>query len=182
MLHHISHISVKIVQITVERPLAGTYIVRISGIRMLVAPQSYSVVVTGASPCVLDVQEVRTSACLSDCSGHGQCVTGRCVCEAAYVGHGCEVRVYPLSTRAGPPTVVKINSNGWAYLSFLVSQNQNFVVTVSNQGDADVSLFVGNSGPPSMSNHIWGSAKPLKKDVSDSYAKDAALPRRYARV
>ena len=30
--------------------------------------------------------------CPNGCSGHGECVAGRCACESGFVGDGCETR------------------------------------------------------------------------------------------
>ncbi len=167
-------------QITIEAPRPGTYIVRISGTRMLAAPQNYAIVVTGAARCAPDVRDARASACVLGCSGHGQCLSGRCACEANHVGHGCEVRLPQVGNKGGQATL-RIRANGWAYLSWVMQANQRFEVSVTNKGESDVSLFAANGGPPTMSSHIWGSEKPLKKDKTDTFSKELAGVGRYAR-
>jgi hypothetical protein len=146
---------------------------------MLAAPQKYAIVVTGAARCAPEVRDARASACVLDCSGHGLCVRGLCLCDANYVGHGCEVGLPQVGSKGGQATL-RIRANGWAYLSWVMQPNQMFEVSVTNKGESDVSLFAANGGPPTMSSHIWGSEKPLQKSKTDTFSKEFAGVGRYA--
>jgi hypothetical protein len=146
---------------------------------MLTSSQNYALVVTGASPCKLDALDARISSCVSDCSGHGQCMTGRCICDANFVGHACEVRMPQMPSRGGQATL-RVRANGWAYVSWNIQPNQKFEVTAFNfKGESDVAVFVAQGVTPTMANHMWGSTKPLKKEASETFAKDPATPGRY---
>ncbi len=181
-LHTYIRILIHITQVTISSTPPGEYIVRVTGIRMLAAPQKYALVVTGATPCKLSTGDARISACISECSTHGQCQAGRCICDANFMGHACEVRMPQMPSRGGQATL-RVRANGWAYISWNIQPNQKFEVSAFHfKGESDVAVFVAHGGTPTMANHMWGSTKPLKKETSETFAKDPATPGRCVTV
>ena len=98
-------------QVTIEVPQAGTYRVRIDGSDVPFSPQNFSMVITG-------MFSVRQSCsqelnCPGNCSGHGQCVQGLCVCDLAYSGLNCSLKNVVLD--CGSTYEISLSSGGWSY-------------------------------------------------------------------
>ena len=98
-------------QVTIEVPQAGTYRVRIDGSDVPFSPQNFSMVITG-------MFSVRQSCsqelnCPGNCSGHGQCVQGLCVCDLAYSGLNCSLKNVVLD--CGSTYEISLSPGGWSY-------------------------------------------------------------------
>ena len=98
-------------QVTIEVPQAGTYRVRIDGSDVPFSPQNFSMVITG----MFSVHESCSQElnCPGNCSGHGQCVQGLCVCDLAYSGLNCSLKNVVLD--CGSTYEISLSSGGWSY-------------------------------------------------------------------
>ena len=98
-------------QVTIEVPQAGAYRVRIDGSDVPYSPQNFSMVVTG----MFSVHESCSQElnCPGNCSGHGQCVQGLCVCDLAYSGLNCSLKNVVLD--CGSTYEISLSSGGWSY-------------------------------------------------------------------
>ncbi len=93
----------------------GEYVVRIKASHMSTSAQNVSLVVSGnfvvKNNCSWD-------GCPNDCSGHGACSSGRCVCDAGYHGPDCSVKMPVLVS--GVPKSISVTASRWSFYAFHV--------------------------------------------------------------
>mmetsp|Transcript_29223 Transcript_29223/g.45765 ORF Transcript_29223/g.45765 Transcript_29223/m.45765 type:complete len:1255 (+) Transcript_29223:84-3848(+) len=100
-------------QVVLESPTAGQYKARISGFDVPMGPQEFAIVMTGGFSSVRICDSVE---CQGDCSGNGQCVTGKCICDAAFSGDDCSIPNVALNPQEA--AMWTLETDAWQYFDF----------------------------------------------------------------
>lgn len=100
------------------------------GMRNLLA----QVLVAGQQESALDWTCDRGAGCPGSCSGHGDCLGGRCICDAGYYGSRCESTSPATVCASGDKNVlleldlVSFKAHGWPSLSYTLSTSEGHTV------------------------------------------------------
>ena len=155
-------------QVGLVAPEAGEYTVVVRGHNVPEGPQCYALVVTG------DFEEVANAqvACSSDCSLHGVCVNGECVCSGLWYGIDC---MRPIPQLKSHTTTATVYPYTWQYFYFDLGVSGSFQVEMqrtSQQGDPD--MYIKQEGIPTLLDvsavcgcTSWQSACPCREESWD---------------
>jgi len=106
----------------------------------------------GFSGCSFSFRVTKIGTCLNDCSGHGNCLNGACVCNSGYYGTDCSqnARTIPLNSS---PTSGTVSQGTWIYYRFTFPQSAgNFLLVEMSQSSAgDADLYLKYNSLPSFS-------------------------------
>ena len=149
-------------QITVAAPASGAYRIRVDGSDVPQGPQSFAMVVTGLYTFAANCSLLYT--CPRNCSGHGACVSGRCVCALAYTGLDCSI--VNVALECGRPYSMIVSAGGWSYYLLNVdSRNTVWQLSlISTVSGADPDFYIAYNRTPS----------PADNDMFDSSASGSA--------
>jgi hypothetical protein len=104
-------------RVVIPAPIrGGQYVVRVTAPNIVTTSQEFSLVVTGTA--FAQASNCSWPSCASDCSGHGSCVSGACVCDATYFGPDCSARMPRVRNSVG--LSISVSSSRWSFYAFYV--------------------------------------------------------------
>lgn len=89
-----------------------------------------------------------TCKLMNNCTNHGQCVTGKCICNKGYYGADCSIVTELLDT-----THINLNATTWKYLELGSNINKMKVHLKSNNGP--VTVYTRKESVPSQTFFDW---------------------------
>ena len=99
-------------------------------------------------------------SCQSECSYHGNCVSGSCQCQTNFSGVDCGNMTAPM--QIGETVSGYVSQGTWNYFYYLSNTESNIVFTLdvsTPQGDADI--FVLKNSYPSLIDFDYVNASSL---------------------
>jgi hypothetical protein len=87
--------------------------------------------------------------CVSQCSGHGDCVVSRCNCQPTFSGQYCENKTVQVNN--GEIQTGFLDENIWNYYTYQSNSQDNIVISVNQTDpiDGDCDVYVRFNAPPS---------------------------------
>eukprot|EP01114_Cavostelium_apophysatum_P024090 TRINITY_DN931_c0_g1_i1.p1 TRINITY_DN931_c0_g1~~TRINITY_DN931_c0_g1_i1.p1 ORF type:complete len:605 (-),score=120.61 TRINITY_DN931_c0_g1_i1:72-1886(-) len=119
--------------------------------------------VYGFSSCSYSISGMITASCPNACSGHGSCISGRCVCDSGYGGNDCSKRITAI-TAGTSYTNQGLAKSQWDYYSIQLSSGNELTFTTTEFGTGDCDLYVKLNELPTIIN--WDYANVTTKDSS----------------
>ena len=114
--------------------------------------------------CSLDAT---TCQLMNNCTGHGTCITGKCVCSKGYHGADCSITTKTLDTYS-----FGMNATNWMY--FKLADNINKMkVTVKSSGGPFI-LYTRKDDVPSQSFYNWYMEIDANQELDFYATKDGS--------
>lgn len=125
-------------QIKFNSTQVGTYYLGVYGFSTC----SYIVkaVLTGFSSFLSHKTNSYIGSCPNDCSGHGSCLNGVCVCSGAWAGSDCSVPVTDLVS--GTPVSGSVQDFQMTSYRVQVQDNNFLYVKLQQTSDGDCDLYI----------------------------------------
>jgi len=119
----------------------------------------------GSEDCSYSLTVTLEDACPTDCGKHGTCTAdGACICEDGYAGNSCQYEITAVVFDEEYSGDLKRNE--WIYYTMDVEkENQLVAITVVNDEDGDVDVYVRAEHIPSFLNfdYVNGTVTPTTK-------------------
>eukprot|EP01130_Rhizamoeba_saxonica_P002308 TRINITY_DN12139_c0_g1_i1.p1 TRINITY_DN12139_c0_g1~~TRINITY_DN12139_c0_g1_i1.p1 ORF type:complete len:592 (-),score=128.29 TRINITY_DN12139_c0_g1_i1:35-1810(-) len=106
-----------------------------------------------------------TNGCLNDCSNHGYCVRGQCLCNDGWAGEVCEIAINEI-TPGQTYRSITLEEDQWAYYKLEVFESNNMRVVLHQvQDDADIDFYSKKGKLPSQLDFDYADTS-TNKDVT----------------